>query len=173
MKSSLGRIFTSLCHHIIYMCDFFREFRWLFCHDLHGFSRRLWFPAYMFPLCFHSYSTIANVLTLTATIEINPAWTKIMGYILFGAPRHATLNIQNLVFLSSYNKKKPTCLPPGKSWRSSTFTRGVKKQLECSRTKIQKLSDGRPRNHLGCAFFWLDIQINEFAILFELMSAAQ
>ena len=23
MKSSLGRIFTSLCHHIIYMCDFF------------------------------------------------------------------------------------------------------------------------------------------------------
>ena len=130
MKSSLGRIFTSLCHHIIYMCDFFREFRWLFCHDLHGFSRRLWFPAYMFPLCFHSYSTIANVLTLTATIEINSAWTKIMGYILFGAPRHATMNIQNLCFLSSYNKKNRCACPPGKSWRSSTFTRGVKKQLD-------------------------------------------
>ena len=72
MKSSLGRIFTSLCHHIIYMCDFFREFRRIFCRDLYEFSRRLWFLPDMLPLCFRSYSTIANVLTLTATIEINP-----------------------------------------------------------------------------------------------------
>ena len=28
-------------HHIIYMCDFFCEFRRLFFHGLHGFSRML------------------------------------------------------------------------------------------------------------------------------------
>ena len=39
-------------HHIIYMCDFFSEFRWLFCRGLYGFSRRLWFPPDTFPLRF-------------------------------------------------------------------------------------------------------------------------
>ena len=153
MKSSLGRIFTSLCHHIIYMCDFFSWIYMTFCHDLHGFSRRFWFPAYIFPLCFHSYSTIANVLTLTATIEINSAWTKIMGYILFGAPPMQPWIYKIYVFSVLITKKNRRACPSGKSWRSNTFTRGVKKLLECSRTKIQKLSDGRPRNHLGCAYF--------------------
>ena len=172
-KSSLDRIFYKVVyHHIIYMCDFFCEFRWLFYRDLHRFSRRSWFLPDLFPLCFHSYSTIMNVLTLTATIEINPACTKIMGYILFGAPPMQPWIYKIYVF-SVLITKKTDVLAPGKSWRSNTFTRGVKKLLECSRTKIQKLSDGRPPNHLGCAFFWLDIKINEFAILFELMSAAQ
>ena len=37
-KSSLDKIFCKIVyHHIIYMCDFFREFRWLFCHGLHEF----------------------------------------------------------------------------------------------------------------------------------------
>jgi len=50
MKSSLGRIFYKIVfHHIIYMCDFFCEFKWLFCHGLHGFSRKLWFASDMFP----------------------------------------------------------------------------------------------------------------------------
>ena len=63
-KSSLDGIFYKLVyHHINYMCDFFHEFRWIFCRGLHGFSRRLWFSPDMFPLCFHSYSTIANVDT--------------------------------------------------------------------------------------------------------------
>ena len=49
-KSSFDRIFYKVVyHHIIYMCDFFREFRWLFCHSLHGFSQRLWFPPDKFP----------------------------------------------------------------------------------------------------------------------------
>ena len=49
-KSSLDMIFYKVVyHHIIYMCDFFDEFRWSFCHDLHVFSRRLWFSPDMFP----------------------------------------------------------------------------------------------------------------------------
>ena len=44
MKPSLDNIFYKVVyHHIIYMCDFFGEFRRLFCCDLHEFSRRLWF----------------------------------------------------------------------------------------------------------------------------------
>ena len=39
MKSSLDTIFYKIMyHHIIYMCDFFREFRWPFvmiCSDFH------------------------------------------------------------------------------------------------------------------------------------------
>ena len=43
-KSSLDKIFYKVVyHHIIYMCDFFGEFRRLFCYDLHEFSRSLWF----------------------------------------------------------------------------------------------------------------------------------
>ena len=38
-KSSLDKIFYKIVyHHIIYMCDFFGEFRRLFCRGLHGFS---------------------------------------------------------------------------------------------------------------------------------------
>ena len=49
MKSSLDKIFYKVVyHHIIYMCDFFGEFRRLFCRGLHGFSRRLWFALDMF-----------------------------------------------------------------------------------------------------------------------------
>ena len=39
-KSSMDKIFYKIVyHHIIYMCDFFGEFRQFFCCDLHGFSR--------------------------------------------------------------------------------------------------------------------------------------
>ena len=39
-KSSLDKIFYKIVyHHIIYMCDFLCEFRRLFYHGLHGFSR--------------------------------------------------------------------------------------------------------------------------------------
>ena len=39
-KLSLDKIFYKFVyHHIIYMCDFFGEFRRLFCRGLHGFSR--------------------------------------------------------------------------------------------------------------------------------------
>ena len=52
-KSNLDKIFYKVVyHHIIYMCDFFSEFRWLFCRGLYGFSRRLWFPPDTFPLRF-------------------------------------------------------------------------------------------------------------------------
>ena len=51
-KSSLDKIFTTLC--IIYMCDFFGEFKRLFCRSLHGFSRRLWFSQDMFPTKIYS-----------------------------------------------------------------------------------------------------------------------
>ena len=38
-KSSLDKIFYKVVyHHIIYMCDFFGEFRRLFCRGLHEFS---------------------------------------------------------------------------------------------------------------------------------------
>jgi len=47
---SLDKIlYKVVYHHIIYMCDFFGEFRWLFCHGLHRFSRRLWFALDIFP----------------------------------------------------------------------------------------------------------------------------
>ena len=50
-KSSLDKTFYKIVyHHIIYMCDFFGEFRRLFCRGLHEFSRNLWFPPDMFPL---------------------------------------------------------------------------------------------------------------------------
>ena len=50
-KSSLYKIFYKVVyHHIINMCDFFGEFRRFFCHDLHEFSRRLWFALDTFPL---------------------------------------------------------------------------------------------------------------------------
>ena len=40
MKSSLDNIFYKVVyHHIIYMCDFFWEFKQLFCRSLHEFSR--------------------------------------------------------------------------------------------------------------------------------------
>ena len=52
-KSSLDNIFNRVVyHHIIYMCDFLFEFRRLFCHGLHGFSRRLWFPPDTLPYFF-------------------------------------------------------------------------------------------------------------------------
>ena len=39
-KSNLGKILYNIVyHHIIYMCDFFGEFRQLFCSGLHEFSR--------------------------------------------------------------------------------------------------------------------------------------
>ena len=39
-KSSLDMIFYKVVyHHIIYMCDFFGEFRRLFCYGLYGFLR--------------------------------------------------------------------------------------------------------------------------------------
>ena len=39
-KSSLDKIFYKIVYdHIIYMCDFFGEFKWHFCRSLHGFSR--------------------------------------------------------------------------------------------------------------------------------------
>ena len=48
-KSSFEKIFYKVVyHHIIYMSNFFGEFRQLFYRDLYGFSRRLWFPSYMF-----------------------------------------------------------------------------------------------------------------------------
>ena len=41
-KSSLNKIFYKVVyHHIIYKCDFFDEFRRLFCRSLHEFLRRL------------------------------------------------------------------------------------------------------------------------------------
>jgi hypothetical protein len=53
-KSSLDKIFYKVVyHHIIYICDFFGEFRRLFCHGLHGFSRRVRFPPDMLPLVIH------------------------------------------------------------------------------------------------------------------------
>ena len=49
-KSSLDKIFYKVVyHHIIYMCNFFGEFKWLFCRSLNGFSRRVRFPQDMFP----------------------------------------------------------------------------------------------------------------------------
>jgi len=49
-KSSLNKIFYKIVyHHIIYMCDFFGEFRQHFCRDLHEFSRKLRFSLDMFP----------------------------------------------------------------------------------------------------------------------------
>jgi hypothetical protein len=39
-KSNLDKIFFKVVYHnVIYMCVFFVEFRWYFCHGLHGFSR--------------------------------------------------------------------------------------------------------------------------------------
>jgi len=58
MNSSLDKIFYRVVyHHIIYMCEFFGEFRWLFCHGLHRFSRRLWFALDMFPYMRFVYKT--------------------------------------------------------------------------------------------------------------------
>ena len=52
-KSSLDMIFYKVVYyHILYMCDFFSEFRQLFCHSLHGFLRRLWFPLDTLPTPF-------------------------------------------------------------------------------------------------------------------------
>ena len=49
-KSSLEKIFYKVVYHrIIYMCDFFGEFRRLFYYGLDEFSRRLWFAPDMFP----------------------------------------------------------------------------------------------------------------------------
>ena len=49
-KLRLNKIFYKVVYHrIIYMCDFFCEFRCLFCRGLHGFSWRLWFALDMFP----------------------------------------------------------------------------------------------------------------------------
>ena len=49
-KSSLDKIFYKIVyHHIIYMCNFFGEFRWFFCHGLHRFSRKMWFALDTFP----------------------------------------------------------------------------------------------------------------------------
>ena len=54
-KSSLNKIFYKVVyHHIIYMYDFFGEFRQFFCRGLHKFSRRLWFSPDMFP-CWYWY----------------------------------------------------------------------------------------------------------------------
>jgi len=48
-KSSLNKIFYKVVyHHIIYMCDFFSKFRWLFYYGLHGFLWKLWFPPDIF-----------------------------------------------------------------------------------------------------------------------------
>ena len=49
-KSSFDKIFYKVVyHHIIYMYDFFGEFRWFFCHGLHRFSRKMWFALDTFP----------------------------------------------------------------------------------------------------------------------------
>ena len=65
-NSSLDKIFYKIVyHHIIYMCDFFYEFRWYFCRGLHEFSRRLWFLLDMFP-----YKNDLD-LTLFAQIFLN------------------------------------------------------------------------------------------------------
>ena len=45
-----GQDILKVYHHVIYMCDFFGEFRQHFSFGLHGFSWRLWFPPDMFPL---------------------------------------------------------------------------------------------------------------------------
>jgi hypothetical protein len=38
-KSNLEKIFYKIMYHyIVYMCDFFGNFRRLVCRDLHGFS---------------------------------------------------------------------------------------------------------------------------------------
>jgi len=48
--SSLDKIFYKIVYHyIIYMCDFFINLDDFFYHDLHGFSRRLWFTPDTFP----------------------------------------------------------------------------------------------------------------------------
>ena len=60
-NSSLDVIFYKVMyHHIIYMCDFFCEFRWLFYCGLHEFSRRLWFPPDMFPRKYSNNYTIQH-----------------------------------------------------------------------------------------------------------------
>ena len=47
-KSSLDKnIYKVVYHHIIYMCDFSVNLDNFFCYDLHGFSRRMWFPPYI------------------------------------------------------------------------------------------------------------------------------
>ena len=49
-KSILDKIFHKVVYyHIIYMCDFFDEFRRPFCHGLHEFSQKLWFALDTFP----------------------------------------------------------------------------------------------------------------------------
>ena len=85
MKSSLVRIFYKVVyHHIIYMCDFFCEFRWFFCCGLYGFSRRLWFPldtfSYMIPWILDGWSATIVILCacglfLYALRNTNSAWT--------------------------------------------------------------------------------------------------
>ena len=50
-KSNLDKIFYNVVYHrIIYMCDFFGEFRRLFYHGLDEFSRKLRFAPDIFPL---------------------------------------------------------------------------------------------------------------------------
>ena len=73
-KSSLDRIFYKIVYnHIIYMCNFSCEFRWLFCHGLHGFSRRLWFPLDTFP----SYNTIiCRTLSIAKVKLISEIWIR-------------------------------------------------------------------------------------------------
>jgi len=45
----LDKIFYKVVyHHIIYMCDFFDEFRRLFYRSLHGFLQKLWFALDIF-----------------------------------------------------------------------------------------------------------------------------
>jgi hypothetical protein len=68
-KSSWNKIFYKVMyHHIIYICDFFVEFRWLLCCGLHMFSRRLWFLLDMFSFSIYylllRYSEVHIILSL-------------------------------------------------------------------------------------------------------------
>ena len=81
-KSSLDMIFYKVVyHHIIYMCDFFREFRWLFCRGLHRFSRRLRFSLDMFPINLHKnicmdWVNFGKTLCYFVTINILHAYAS-------------------------------------------------------------------------------------------------
>ena len=101
--------------------------------------------------CSDTNSNHRNKFSLNQNHGIYPFWR----------PAHATMNIQNLCFLRSYNKNKNRrACPSGKSWRSNTFTRGVKKTARMFKNQNPKafwLEAPKPSKVL---VFWLDIQIN-------------
>ena len=66
-KLSLYKIFYKVVyHHIIYMCDFFCEFRWPFCHGLYRFSRRFSFHQ----ICSHQRYTLKTKSCLKCWISM-------------------------------------------------------------------------------------------------------